>query len=204
MDDLEIMNEDQKIEPTDESSAEDKVQEAEAHEEDGKRSKKHANHKGKEYKKIKELEEKIHGLEKDHLQLRDQYLRKLAEFENYKRRTEKEFLAHLEYANEGLIVDLLPVIDDFERFLNHADKSENQQTLREGIDLIYKKMMSVLEKKGLKIMVSVGQEFDAEKHQALMQMESDKYESGYILDEHVKGYTLGNKVIRHAQVLVVK
>jgi molecular chaperone GrpE len=169
-----------------------------------KKQKKSFGYKGRDHKKIKELEDKLAATEKELSQLKDQFLRKLAEFENYKRRTEKEFLAHLEYANEELIVQLLPVIDDFERFLSHADKAENQQALREGVDLIYKKLGSLLDKKGLKLLESVGQEFDTEKHTALMQMESDKYESGVIIDEYLKGYTLNNKVIRHAQVIVAK
>jgi len=154
--------------------------------------------------KIKKLEEKISGLEDEKKALKDQALRKMAEFENYKRRTEKEFLALLENANEGLISDLLPVIDDFERSLAHAKESDNGQSLLEGVELIYKKLIDLLNKKGLKIMESVGHEFDPEKHQALMQVDLDKYESGYIVEEHLKGYLLNDKVIRHAQVLVNK
>ncbi len=156
-------------------------------------------------KKIAELEKKVKALEEENQQLKDQYLRKLAEFDNYKRRTEKEFLAHLEFANEELIKELLPVLDDFERFLKHAEEEDvSAESLKEGVQLIYKKMMGVLEKKGLKAMESIGEEFDAEKHQALMQVESEKHESGYIVDEHLKGYTLNDKVIRHSQVLVAK
>lgn len=159
----------------------------------------------KSSKKLAELEKKIKALEEENDRLKDQYVRKLAEFDNYKRRTEKEFLAHLEYANEELIKELLPVLDDFERFLKHAEEEETSaESLKEGVRLIYKKMMGILEKKGLKAMESVGHEFDAEKHQALMQVESDKHESGYIVDEHLKGYTLNDKVIRHSQVLVAK
>ncbi len=160
----------------------------------------------KTQKKLAELEAKIGKLEEENAQLKEQNLRKIAEFENYKRRTEKEFLAHLEFANEELIKEMLPVLDDFERFLEHAgeENAQNGTTLKEGVELIYKKMMGVLQKKGLKAMESVGAEFDAEKHEALMQVESDKHESGYIVDEHLKGYLLNDKVIRHSQVLVAK
>lgn len=160
--------------------------------------------KTKEHKKSAEYQSRINELETQLSQLKDQYLRKVAEFENYKRRTEKEFLAHLEYANEGLISDLLPVLDDFERSLQHMDQSSDAKVLREGIDLIYKKLVSILEKKGLKVMETIGKDFDAEKHQALMQVESDKHESGKVVDQHLKGYLLNDKVIRHAQVLVAK
>lgn len=160
--------------------------------------------KSKEQKKIEDLKDKIGELEVQVKQLNDQYLRKMAEFENYKRRTEKEFLAHLEFANEGLITELLPALDDFERSLEHADKAEDNKSLKEGVELIYKKLVSTLEKKGLKVMESVGEEFDADKHQALMQVDSDKHKSGYVVDEHLKGYLINDKVIRHAQVLVAK
>lgn len=163
-----------------------------------------ATKKKKESNKIKELQDKLARLEEENQMLKDQNLRKVAEFENYKRRTEREFLSVLQNANEALITELLPVIDDFERFLDHADNTESKDSLTEGMQLIYKKMLSILEKQGLKVMESIGQEFDAEKHQALMQVESDKHESGYIVDEHLKGYTLNDKVIRHSQVLVAK
>ncbi|HGY57044.1 MAG TPA: nucleotide exchange factor GrpE [Caldithrix abyssi] len=161
--------------------------------------------KSKESGKIKELQERIHKLEQEKEQLRDQALRKMAEFDNYKRRTEKEFLSILQNASESLIVELLPVLDDFERFLEHAKKeSENNQSMLEGVELIYKKLSNILEKQGLKKMETIGQEFDPEKHQALMQVESEEHESGHIVEEHLKGYTLNDKVIRHSQVLVAK
>ena len=160
--------------------------------------------KTKEQKKIEELHSKKMELETQVNQLKDQNLRKIAEFENYKRRTEKEFLAHLEFANEGLITEILPVLDDFERFLEHVDSSKDKNSLKKGVELVYKKLYSVLEKKGLKVMDVIGEDFDTEKHEALMQVETDKQESGHIVDQHLKGYLLNDKVIRHAQVLVAK
>lgn len=169
-----------------------------------KKKKKNNSAKTKEAKKIAALEEKIKSLEEERSQLKDQMLRKMAEFENYKRRTEKEFLAHLENANENLITELLPSMDDFERFLEHAEKDENNTSLKDGVALIVKNIFDLLGKKGLKPMEAIGQEFDTDKHEALMQVESDKYESGIVAGEHLKGYLLNGKVIRHAQVLVAK
>ena len=187
----------------DKAKTENMAEDIAAAETDLKESKKKPK-KTKEQKKIEELKNNISELEETINQLKDQSLRKAAEFENYKRRTEKEFLAHLEFATEGLIAELLPVIDDFERSIEHASKSENPDSLKEGVELIYKKFIGILEKKGLKVMESIGEEFDTEKHQALMQIESDKVESGHIVDQHLKGYYLNDKVIRHAQVLVAK
>lgn len=187
----------------DKVKAENMAEDVAAPDMDSKDSKKKPK-KTKEQKIIEELKNNISELEETVNQLKDQSLRKAAEFENYKRRTEKEFLAHLEFATEGLITELLPVIDDFERSIEHASKSENTDSLKEGVELIYKKFIGILEKKGLKVMESIGEEFDTEKHQALMQIESDKVESGHIVDQHLKGYYLNDKVIRHAQVLVAK
>ena len=145
-------------------------------------------------KKIKEM----------NTQLKDQLLRKVAEYDNYRKRTEREFLNRIQNANERLITDLLPVLDDFERSLSHAREAENKELLIEGFELIYKKLSSIMEKEGLKSIDAVGQEFDPDKHDALMQMESDSHDSGTIMEEHLKGYNLNHKVIRHSQVLVAK
>ena len=167
-------------------------------------TKKKKSKKTKEQKKIEELQSKKMELEIQVNQLNDKNLRKIAEFENYKRRTEKEFLAHLEFANEGLIMEILPVLDDFERFIEHAEDTKETKTFKEGVEMVYKKLFSALEKKGLKVMEVIGEEFNSEKHEALMQVDSDKVESGYIVDQHLKGYLINEKVIRHAQVLVAK
>jgi len=147
-----------------------------------------------EIKKMKQEKEELH----------DQLLRKIAEFDNYRKRTEREFLDRVLNANERLITELLPVIDDMERSLDHAKESQDLKSLIEGSELIYKKLLSLLEKEGLESLESTGQEFDPEKHDALMQMESENAESGRVLDEHLRGYTLNGKVIRHAQVIVAK
>ena len=155
-------------------------------------------------KKEKKYTAEIKKLQKEKEELQDQLLRKIAEFDNYRKRTEREFLGRVLNANERLITDLLPVIDDMERSLEHAKESQDLKSLIEGSELIYKKLFSLLEKEGLELLESVGQEFDPDKHDALMQVESDKVQSGEVLDEHLKGYTLNGKVIRHAQVIVAK
>jgi len=168
------------------------------------KKKKAAASKSKEQKKIKDLQEKLKKLETENADLQEQKIRRVAEFENFKRRSEKEFIAHLEYANEGLITELLTVIDDFERFFAHSSEESSTASLVEGLQLIYKNLLGILEKKGLKEMELIGREFDTEKHEALMETASDKYESGHIVDVHLKGYQINDKVIRHAQVIVAK
>jgi len=147
-----------------------------------------------ELKKLKEEKEQLH----------DQLLRKIAEFDNYKKRTEREFFDRVQNANEKLITEFLPVLDDIERVLDHAEQSKETNTLLEGADLIQKKMMSILDKQGVEPLPAAGEEFDPDKHDALMQIEKKNVESGKIIEEHLRGYTLNGKVIRHSQVIVAK
>lgn len=165
----------------------------------------------KESKVIKELKQKMEEYEANHTKmqtenekLKDQLLRKMAEFDNYKRRTEKEFIDNIQSASRELIEELLPVLDDFERSVQHAESEGVKSPLLEGVQLVYKNLMKTLTKRGLSVIDAVGQEFNPDEHDALVQVDSDKYESGYVVDEHLKGYRLNDKVIRHAQVLVSK
>ena len=136
--------------------------------------------------------------------LKDQVLRKTAEFDNFKKRTEREFYDRVLNANEKLIAELLPILDDLERSIDHAKKSEEVDSLLEGVELVAKKLFGTLEKQGLQRMEAQGYEFDPEKHEALMQIEKPNVESGIIIEEHLKGYNLNDKVVRHAQVIVSK
>lgn len=135
--------------------------------------------------------------------LKDQLLRRAAEFENYKRRTESEISTLFKYASEGLITELLPVLDDFDRVLK-ADNNQDIETLRKGVELIYEKFKKTLEKQGLKEMESTGNPFDVNLHDALLQQESGEVEPNTIIDTVEKGYFLKDKVIRHAKVIVSK
>ena len=140
--------------------------------------------------------------------LKDQLLRTLADFENYKRRTQTEYANIIAHANEKLLADILPVIDDVERALKvskdiNVTDSKVQQFVQ-GIEIIYKKLMKTLEARGLKAMESVGQVLDVNLHEALMQADAEGKEPNTIIDEHEKGYFLNDKVIRHAKVIVSK
>jgi molecular chaperone GrpE len=162
---------------------------------------------------IEEVEESIPAAEEeaegkrgidDVTQLRDQLLRKAAEFENYKRRTEGEISSYLKYANEELITELLPVLDDFDRVISSWNEKHDVETFKKGVELIYDKFKKVLGKKGLKVMESTGKPFDVNLHDALMQVENDKLKPNTVADTVEKGYYLKDKVLRHAKVLVTK
>jgi molecular chaperone GrpE len=148
--------------------------------------------------------DEIKKLKQENEHIQDKLLRKIAEFDNYKKRTERDFFERIQNANENLIIQLLPVVDDLERLLNHSAQAAEENSLYVAVDLIYKKLVATLEKTGLKALVSVGEDFDPEKHDALLQQESDQYSSGKIIEEHVKGFELNRKIIRHAQVIVAK
>ncbi len=134
---------------------------------------------------------------------KDKYLRMYSEFENFRRRTAKEKLEMVKTANEGLMQDLLPIVDDFER----ADKSFSEDSdikgVKEGIDLIYQKFVKAIEKKGVvKIAVDKGSDFDPEFHEAITQIPAPEEElKGKVVDVIEKGYLLGEKVIRFAKVV---
>ena len=148
------------------------------------------------------FEEKITQLEQEVVELKDKLLRKAAEFENYKRRTENDQINLITFAAESFIQKLLPVIDDFERSLGHVDEAQDITAIKQGLKLIYDKLMKVLDEQGVKIIEAVGNPFDVDYHEALMQRPDDSVEPHTVLDEMEKGYTYKDKVIRHAKVIV--
>ncbi len=132
---------------------------------------------------------------------KDKYLRLYSEFENFRRRTSKERLDLISTANKDLMADLLPVLDDFERAM--AAGAGDEKAFREGIELIQQKFQKSLEQKGLKKMeVKQGDKFDDEKHEAITQIPSEKKLEGKVVDVVEAGYTLGEKVVRFAKVVV--
>lgn len=142
-----------------------------------------------------ELESKVN-------ELQDKLLRKAAEFENYKRRTENDQLNLLSFAAESFITKILPVIDDFERSLDHISDADSAEAIKEGIMLVYDKLIKILEEQGIKKIDSVGKPFNVDYHDALMQVKDDTVPAHTVLEEVEKGYLYKNKVIRHAKVIV--
>ena len=135
--------------------------------------------------------------------LKDQALRSIAELDNFRKRKEKETAQRILNANETLILSILPVVDDFERSLKMSDESDINQ-FHQGMELIYQKLMGVLSKAGVKPMESIGQPFDVALHEAMMQKEVQDLPGGQVVDEHVKGYYMNDKILRHAKVIISK
>lgn len=148
-----------------------------------------------------ELNEKLESFSKENEQLRDQLLRKAAEFENYKRRTEIESANFIKYAGEAVITKMLPVYDDLRRSLEHAD-SKNIDSLKKGIELVNEKFTRILKEIGVEKIDAKGKEFDFNFHEALMQKEVEGVPSHIVLEEIEPGYMYKDKVIRHSKVIV--
>lgn len=149
-----------------------------------------------------ELNLKISQLEKDTVELKDALLRKAAEFENYKRRSENEQLNLIKYAAESFILKILTIVDDLERTLVHLEESENSKSIAEGIKLVYEKFVRILKEQGVSPIESIGKPFNVDFHEALLQRKDSTVKPHTVLDEIQKGYLYKDKVIRHAQVIV--
>jgi molecular chaperone GrpE len=151
---------------------------------------------------IKNYEERIESLESQVNELKDKVLRRAAEFENYKRRTENDQINLIKYAAENFIIKLLPVVDDFERSLEHIDNSNENEPVKKGIQMVYDKLMKVLDEQGVKKIEAAGQPFDVNLHEAIMQRKAENVPPHFVLDEIEKGYMYKDRVIRHAKVIV--
>lgn len=147
----------------------------------------------------KELEETKDQLEKE----KKEYMFLMAEFDNFRKRTLKEKAEIIKTATERAMKDILPVIDDFERGLAAMKESNDAEALREGIEIIYNKFIKYLEQNGVKEIQSTDADFDTEYHEAIAMVPlGDEEKKGKVIDTVAKGYTLNDKVIRHAKVAV--
>ena len=135
---------------------------------------------------------------------KDKFLRLFAEFENYKKRTSRERVELFKTAGKEIMLELLPVLDDFERALTHIEEDKEAEELRKGVLLIYQKLLSTLEKKGLStVSVSQGDVFNADVHTAITQIPAPHEDlKGKIVDVVEKGYKLGDTIIRFPKVVV--
>jgi molecular chaperone GrpE len=157
--------------------------------------------------KIAEAEtplEKINALEAQVAELKDQYLRKAADFENFRKRMNQEKASAIDYANQSLLLDLIPVIDDFERAIKSADDSEDFASFHEGITMIEKRLTNDLANKwGLKRYESANQPFNPEIHEAIMMDKSPDVSEPTVSEDFLKGYMLKDRVVRAAKVKVL-
>ncbi len=199
----EILEAEEAEETNDAVDAEENVTEQPAEEtaeneaEESAKEKKGLGNKKKTDKKAEAYEAKIAELD-------DRVKRQMAEFENYRKRTEKEKAAMFEMGAKSVIEKILPVADNFERGLAAIPEEDKESPFAEGLNKIYKQLMTELENLGVKPIEAVGKEFDPNFHNAVMQVESDEYEEGVIAQELLKGYTYRDTVVRYSMVAVTQ
>lgn len=155
-------------------------------------------------KKQAKLDKKSQGYKEQIEQLEDKVKRQLAEFENFRNRSEKEKHAMFETGAKSVIEKILPIVDNFERGLATVPEEKREDPFVDGMNRIYKQLLTELENIGVKPIESVGREFDPNLHNAVMQVASEEYESGIVAQELQKGYTYREGVVRHSMVAVVE
>ncbi len=158
----------------------------------------------KEKKKKEKADKKQDALKEKIEELEDRVTRQMAEFENFRKRTEKEKTAMFETGAKSVIEKILPVVDNFERGLASVPEEEKDSGFSQGMQMIYKQLMTELENMEVKPIPALGEEFDPEFHNAVMQVESEEFASGVIAQELQKGYTYRDSVVRHSMVAVVQ
>jgi len=161
--------------------------------------------KPKSEKKSRKLksEKKVEELTEKNEELNDRYLRLYSEFDNYRKRTNKERLDLLKSASQELVVDLLPVLDDFDRAIKAMEVQGADQEIKEGVELVYNKLFGILSQKGLEPMNSIGKEFDTDFNEAITNIPAPSEDMiGKVVDVIEKGYLLNGKIIRFAKVVV--
>lgn len=153
---------------------------------------------------LDQLRQQLEAKELEAKQSYDRFLRQVAELENFKKRMAREKGEAIRYANEGLIRDLLPILDNLERATEHAKGGGNGKPLLEGIEMVLKAFLEVLSKHGVTQISAMGEKFDPEKHEAITQVESAEHQPNTVLEEHHKGYYLLDRLLRPSLVSVSK
>lgn len=155
-------------------------------------------------KKQARQDKKTDALKEQIEQLEDRVMRQMAEFENFRKRTDREKQAMFETGAKSVIEKILPVVDNFERGLATVPEENLEDPFVDGMNRVYKQLLTELDNIGVKPIEAVGQEFDPNLHNAVMQVASEEYESGVVAQELQKGYTYRDSVVRHSMVAVVE
>jgi molecular chaperone GrpE len=153
---------------------------------------------------LTKLREQLEAKEKETKEYHDRYLRQVAELENFKKRINREKDESIRFANEALVKDLLPVVDNLERAAAHAKGGGNGRPLVEGVEMVLRGLFDVLAKHGVVQISAIGQPFDPERHEAMAQVESATYQPNTVVEEYHKGYLLRDRLLRPSLVSVAK
>jgi molecular chaperone GrpE len=153
---------------------------------------------------LAELREKLQSKEQESKENYERYLRQVAEVDNFKKRVNREKEDAIRYANENLIKDILPVMDNLERAIAHAQGGGNGKPLVEGVEMVLRGLLDVFSKHGVAQVPAVGEIFDPGKHEAMAQVESSQYQPNTVINEHHRGYLLRDRLLRPALVTIAK
>ena len=194
---------DETTEETPEAAPIEDSEETEAADEDNSKDSEDAED-GKKKGFHKKKDKKFEALEAEKKDLEDRVMRQMAEFENYRKRTEKEKSTMFEMGAKSVIEKMLPIVDNFERGLASVPEDKRNDSIYEGMNLVYKQLMTELEKMEVKPIEALGKEFNPNFHNAVMQVESDEFETGFVAQELQKGYTYRDTVVRYSMVAVVQ
>ena len=185
------------VEETVEESVSEEVEEASDEESADETAEQSEEKKGFFKKKKDKKDEQIEALT-------DQVKRQMAEFENFRKRTDKEKTQMFDLGAKSVIEKILPVVDNFERGFTTVEEADKEDAFVQGMDKVYRQLMTELETIGVKPIEAVGQEFNPDFHNAVMQVASEEYESGVVAQELLKGYTYKDTVVRHSMVAVAE
>ena len=185
------------VEETVEESVSEEVEEASDEEAADETAEQSEEKKGFFKKKKDKKDEQIEALT-------DQVKRQMAEFENFRKRTDKEKTQMFDLGAKSVIEKILPVVDNFERGFTTVEEADKEDAFVQGMDKVYRQLMTELEAIGVKPIEAVGQEFNPDFHNAVMQVASEEYESGVVAQELLKGYTYKDTVVRHSMVAVAE
>ena len=189
----EATEEDENTKTSEDTAAEENTESCETEEEDAEKS--------GIFKKKKEKKDKR---DEQIAELNDKLVRNMAEFDNFRKRSEKEKSMMFDLGAKTIIEKILPVVDNFERGFTTVEEADRDDAFVQGMDKVYKQLMTELDSIGVKAIEAVGQEFDPELHNAVMQVESEEFETGVVAQELQKGYTYKDTVVRHSMVAVVQ
>ncbi len=157
-----------------------------------------------EHSEVERLAGELAAAREEARRLEDQFLRQAAETENYRKRVAREKQDAVRYANESLVRDLLPVIDDLERAVEHGRAGGNGQSLLDGIELVLRTCLEALQKHGVTQVTAKGEPFDPEKHEAFAQVETAEHDANTVVDEVHRGYYMGDRLLRPSLVSVAR
>lgn len=154
--------------------------------------------------RIEELEAELEGVRSEREQINEKLLRKAADLENYRRRAQREKEELKRYGIDDLAAELIPVIDNMERALEHVSEEDEGDPIVDGVQMVYRQFLGALKKHGVEGFDSVGEKFDPEQHEAIQQVETEEHDTGTVLEEYQKGYFLHDRLLRPALVTVAK